>query len=323
MTDVTNNRTGIIAYRRGSFDAFIAAFIYWKLFKHDAGQTYHSVDPFTSTFIDRVLDSKRPAHVVSIGTNIQTLYRPESKLKNIQLGRMIPFYSYEVSDTFPDMENDMNLGEVYVKLPGWSLTQLILQVLKTCSYLHQQTPEFVIMNQFFGFNSDPKHVIDPRVADQLANTFPNMAPEDFEVLDAMLYKPTQALAYFSKKSVHSVLSDVFTEQVLRANKTETLVPMKEGRFDSFMRFINTSLYTHPLVESIFKHKTETTFVYEITSEGIRGKLIAPTDCPDGFSVLSIFPDTLVSGSNHCCDIMLDLDHGAALLKLASNRIQLK
>lgn len=293
MTQANGNQK-VVAYRRGSLDAFIAAFIYWKLFKSTLGQRYYSVDPFTNTFLRDMTERQAPQFVISIGTNLEKVFGHSG------------FFSYEVSETFPVLESHENW--TYVREPGLSLTQLILRELNSAGYITASSPEFVTMNQFLKFSDQPGYVIDPKVAEELAVLLPNMLPDDFSILDKMLFSPTSAMAYFGKKSVTDVSMEHFHAQCARALQT-TINCNVSGQP---LLMVNSSLYDHPSVISRFQDNDDPVMVYEITAMGIRGKLIAPSASEEDFNALTFFPIGRVSGDRKIADVLLPLTTFAAL-----------
>lgn len=284
----------IIAYRSGSLDAFIAAFIYWKLFKSTLGQTYMSVDPFTDKFSRDVTERTAPEFVISIGANVEKIFSFSS------------FFSYEVAETFPVLENSINWN--YTKDSTKSLTQLILEELNKAEYIDRSSPEFVVMNQFLKFDSKPGWVIDPQVAQDLAVLMPNMQPEDFEVLDKLLFAPASALAYFGKKSA----TDIGLEYVAAYKQRASATVLKASVMGREILLINSGLYDHPNLVKFFKDQSLPVLVYETMSEGIRGKLIAPTLASADFNATTFFPAGRVSGDQELADVLLPLSTFAIL-----------
>lgn len=309
MSEITTERTRVVAYRRGSFDAFIAAFIYWKLFGSARNQAFYSVDPFTKDFVERLINKERPDYIISIGANIEragsfgTDY--SDKFDRLNPGVLGKLFSYEVAETFPDHESDEWFH--YFKHTDLSLTQTMLHHLAQDGHIDTSKPshEMMVMRQFFGFSNEPKYVVHPDVAEQVAALFPNMLPEDFEFLDKLLYNPTSALNFFSKKSVHEVQVDHYNELVQRAKATVLLT----GEDHAPLRMINSYLYSHPLITKAFAHETVATLVYEITQYGLRGKLIAPTDflLKGKFDALSFFHNGKISGDRQVADVLLPLN----------------
>lgn len=277
----------IVAYRSGSLDAFIAAFVYWKLFKSAIGQTYQSVDPFTDEFTTDVTERTAPEFVISIGANVERVFG------------FTKFFSYEVAETFPAFE-DSPLW-TFVRDSNKSLTQLILFELHKAGYVDQSTPEFVVMNQFLKFRKEPGSVIDTEVARELAMLMPNMLPSDFEVLDKLLFAPASALAYFGKKSATDISQEYVLTQLTRAKSTRLTTSVQGNDLALF----NSGLYEHPSVIDQFQLKQSPVLVYEIMRDGIRGKLISPSE-KDNFDATTFFPNARVSGDKLVADVLLPL-----------------
>lgn len=284
----------IVAYRSGSLDAFIAAFVYWKMFKSTLGQTYMSVDPFTDKFSRDVTERTAPEFVISIGANVEKIFSFSS------------FYSYEVAETFPVLEDHINWH--YTRDTTKSLTQLILEELNKAEYIDRNSPEFVVMNQFLKFDSVPGHVIDPQVAQDLAVLMPNMQPEDFEVLDKLLFAPASALAYFGKKSA----TDIGQEYVAANHKRAQATSLMAEVLGSKLILVNSGLYDHPNLVQFFRDQNHPVLVYEVMQEGVRGKLIAPVQSNTGFNAVTFFPKGRVSGDCVLADVLLPLSTFAIL-----------
>lgn len=245
-----------VVFRKGSLDAFIAAFVYWKLFKSSLGQTYRSVDPFGDQFNDELKTTLAPDFVISIGANISQIHTQNSSRG---------LYSFENSQTFVPPGSDQYWKYYYDT--NLSLTQLVLKTLEAEDMVSTKHPDFVLMNQYLKFSSVPGEVIDQRVAEELAILIPAMSPNDFEVLDALLHNPMTGMLSMRRMTPAGIARSNQLNLLERARGTAIT-------FDELV-LVNSGLYEHPVCTTLFQSPTRYVLIYEVTERGVRGKLIAP------------------------------------------------
>ena len=288
----------IIAYRKGSLDAFIATFIYWKMFKSAIGQVYCSVDPFDKDFVNAKTRVSHLDFLISIGANIKggSVTRNE---KGFNTASGVPpetrFFSYEVNESFPTVESFENWR--FFKDESLSLTQLMLKQLEQDGYLNAASSEFKLMHQFFRFKTGDKHVIDSAVADELAILMPNMNPEDFETLDSMLFSPTSAMLKMGRRSAVETIIEQ-TEAGFTSDWAKACYFDRDNGVD--LVTINTTRYTHPSAAKHLSSPGAYVFAYEQVREGVRGKLFAPK----GGNALEYFTEGIRSGNESEADYFM-------------------
>lgn len=275
-----------VAYRKGSLDAFIAAFIYWKLFKSSLGQVYRSVDPFGDDFIDELQGNLAPEFVISIGANITRMHTQNSSRG---------LFSFENSQTFVPLESDQFWR--YYHDTEQSLTQLVLKTLESQDLISANSPEFTLMNQYLRFSSVPGEVIDQKVAEELAVLIPTMSPQDFEVLDSLLHNPVTGLLSMKRMTPAGIARGNQRNLLERARSTAVIV-------GEDLLLVNSSLYEHPVYTTLFQNPTKYVLVYEVMQRGVRGKIVAPKSGGNAIEYIGDSPDVFVSGSGTVADVLI-------------------
>ena len=284
--------TRIVAYRKGSLDAFIAAFIYWKLFKSALSQKYAAVDPFDGNFVADITRTNNLEWLVSIGANIKGEGTTRSEHGFIQSKEVPPdtlFFSYEVNDSFPSIETFDRW--TYVKDEKLSLTQLMLKVLEREGYLDASSSDFRLMNQFFRFSSSPRFVIDADVAAELAVIMPNMLPEDFETLDNLLFSPSLFTMKMSRRNAMDTILEQHRRTLEHDRAKACITQFDRVESNAKLISINSANYNHPNAASDYRDTNAYVFVYEQLPDGVRGRLFAPV----GGNALTFFPGGVRSG----------------------------
>lgn len=277
-----------VAYRKGSLDAFIAAFIYWKLFKSSLGQVYRSVDPFGDEFINELQSNLAAEFVISIGANITKMHT-----QNNSLG----LFSFENSQTFVPLESDQFWK--YYHNTEQSLTQLVLKTLESQDLISANSPEFTLMNQYLRFSSVPGEVIDQKVAEELAILIPTMSPQDFEVLDSLLHNPVTGLMSMKRMTPAGIARSNQRNLLERARSTAIVV-------GDDLLLVNSSLYEHPVCATLFQNQNKYVLVYEVTQRGVRGKIIAPKSGGDAIAYLDdgVRAEVSISGTQSMADVLI-------------------
>lgn len=262
----------IVAYRAGNLDAFVAAFIYWKLFKSEIQQEYIAIDPFDGNFVNYLNKRGTPEFLISIGSNIvggTDTPNEQGFYETNGVSSFTRFFSYEVNKDYPDVESFENWH--FVKDTTVSLTTLMLRSLEQDGWMSTTDASFKIMHQFFQFNQSDLSPCCKDAAAIISLVCPNLLPEDFRTIDAMLFDPAAYFRRTSKRSLMDVLSennDVQFERALRTAHTRDVG-------GSQVCLINSHLYAHPQASERFRHSSGVVFVFEQLPEGIRGKLFTP------------------------------------------------
>jgi hypothetical protein len=256
----------IVAYQKGSVDAFVAAFIYWKVFKSVRKQTYHSVDVFSDKF-ERELTGRTSAEfVVSIGANIRRVFHGTR------------LYAFE-NNRYDDKNISCEMHTYQVD-PDVSLTWLMIQTLVKDGYLSTTDSTYLILKQFFQFNPSKTKFICEKADDYIKTVLPDLEVKDFETLSKKLYSPMSALIGNIKKTEYVRQMDMYHKKLAKArtNKIQIWRDMLIECGDPVkapVLFFNTDLYQHPRACEDFQDEDHFVFVYQMSEDGARGKIIAP------------------------------------------------
>lgn len=306
----------IIAYREGSFDAFIASFIYWTFFKNALNQTYVSVDPFTDKFLTQITESNFPDFVISIGANITGLKTsPMSSEKGLRVAsNRTSLYVFENSPSFTAAEDlidasasqgDQNLGVAhkYYYDQTASLAKLMFDSLSSEGVVNPKSRGYNALIQGLRINESPDEFIPRQHLDMLASLFPQMRVSDFPRLYKLLFEPVQFLNRFQQRSIHDIRTDEYKSLQDSARKTSVTV-----EFGKPLKLINTTEYAHPLfTHETFSSGDEPVFLYCAMPQGIRGRLFVSPKVKLDYSALDFFPEMKemkIYGDKLVADVLL-------------------
>lgn len=287
----------IVAYRKGSLDAFIAAFIYWKHFAHTLGQGYYAVDPLSDNPLS-LLDNTPAPFLISIGTNLK------------DCPAHIKLFSIEVDKTFTPQENFLNLQ--FWHMPEKSLTHALIDIFIEQGDFDVTSPTFKLLNQFLRLNEDHQSVVHPEIADEIATVFPKLEPKDFLALDKMLTSPDSPLLILGNKKLVKHAIDDNDRRMEAAIDNRSVITTVGGEQ---LVLINSPEYNHPLVERKLLNETLPVLVYQQVRDSIRGKLITPKpDAPmvDVFSTMG-----KLSGTDRVHDVRIPYSIFGSVLSYSS------
>lgn len=287
-----NNLQGqrVVAYRQGSFDAFLAAFVYWVFFRNSLKQVYLAVDPFSDAFISGITETTFPDFVVSIGANVTGLRTAASiGEKGMKIGSSrTSLYVFENSPTYEPGQDliasdalhgdGRNLGfsHLYFHDTRLSLTQLVLKTLIDQGVANHSTREYKLLFQGLQLDqafADGNTFVPESLVQRLGSLFPLMRPSDFPQMYELLFEPTSFVERFAKKSIGDVRQEEFQELIAAAIATGVIVGEDRSKFAIF----NTTHFSHPLItwETLGLSDNIPCLLYSITSKGVRGKLFMP------------------------------------------------
>lgn len=312
----------IIAYRKGSIDAFIAAFVYWSFFGSGNGQTYVSVDPFSDRFLKKVTRNAFPEYIISIGANLSNMTGQDFIGDHeMAIGACnTDLYSFENSPTFTPGESFNSKSESggvahrYFYDTSKSLTKLVLETLVSEHGFDEKHRVYQVLDQGLNFNAGLEN--NPLIQ-KIGVLFPEMRPDDFRDMHAMLFEPLNFVERFSKKSLDDVKYEEWRNMLHNVRATQITSEVAGIPLVLY----NTVNYAHPLfVWDTFQNEQEApVFLYSVNEQGVRGRLLFPkTKDYAGVNAINFFPHA--PGYQFCGDVYsadVLLPHAALNILLTS------